>query len=77
MPARIRNAETLTALGLCCLGFSYDSGDGVVEAKVTKPYPELYTIPSGHALIVVQAKRKVLALIWGGKLRVERRGIVG
>ena len=31
----------------------------------------------GHALLVIQSKRKVLALTWGDGLKVESRGIVG
>jgi len=39
--------------------------------------PELYTIPAGTALLVVEDKRHVAAIIWGGALGVECRGIVG
>lgn len=77
VPAWIRNARELTWLG-DCLGFAYrDFETGkMCEAKGKKPLPELYTIPSGRALLVIQGKRRVLALIWGGKLGVEARGIV-
>ncbi len=61
-----------------CLGYGYtDSAGSPVEAKSRPPLPELYTIPQGDALVVVQGKREVLALIWGGSLGVEWRGIVG
>jgi hypothetical protein len=67
----------LTLLGQC-LGFAYydPESDQEIEAKVTQPFPELYSIPSGKALLVIQSKRTVLALIWGGRLGVEARGIV-
>ncbi len=76
VPAWIRNADQLTWLGRC-LGFAYrDEGGRERKAKGTQPLPELYTVPSGKALLVIQSKRTLLALIWGGRLGVERRGIV-
>ncbi len=75
VPAFIRDVKELVLLG-DFLGFTYDTEDGAVEAAPTTPLPELYTIPSGRALVVVQSKRTVLALIWGGRLGVEARGIV-
>lgn len=47
------------------------------EAEGTDPLPEWYAIPSGRALLVIQSKRKVLAILWGGTLDVEDRGVVG
>jgi hypothetical protein len=76
VPKRICEAKWLVLIG-DCLEFVYADEDGEVEAKARRPYPELYTIPSGKALLVVEGKRRVSALIWGGKLDVERRGIVG
>lgn len=75
VPASIRGASELTWLGHC-LGFSFADDDGEHEAKGTKPLPELYTTANGKALLVIQDKRKLLALIWGGRLGVEPRGIV-
>jgi hypothetical protein len=76
VPDFIRGTDALVLLGQC-LGFAYDDDDGQeIEARVTRPLPELYTIPSGKALLVIQGKRTVLALIWGGRLGVEARGIV-
>jgi hypothetical protein len=60
-----------------CLGFEYESPSGAIEAVTEPPLPELYTITTGRALLVIQGKRRICALIWGGKLRVESRGIVG
>lgn len=77
VPKRICEAKWLVLIG-DCLEFTYEGEDGSeVKAKTYKPYPELYTIPSGKALLIVERKRRVAALIWGGKLNVERRGIVG
>jgi hypothetical protein len=75
VPQYIQNVGSLTLLGKC-LGFAYVDEDGdVVDATCTSC--ELYAIPSGKALLVVEKKKKVLVLIWGGKLNVEPRGIVG
>lgn len=77
VPAMLQRASELYWLG-DCLGFEYkDAETGKkVEAKGTTPYPELYAIPSGRALLVIQGKRRLLAMIWGGRLGVEPRGIV-
>ena len=76
VPKFIWGSKELVLLG-SCLGYAYlDSEGDEIEAKVRTPYPELYSIPSGRALLVVQDKKKVLALIWGGRLGVEDRGIV-
>lgn len=77
VPYWIREAPALTLLGQC-LGFAYQPEDGDrVDAEGTRPLPELYCTPDGRALLVVQDKREVLALVWGGTLGVEARGIVG
>lgn len=75
VPQYIHSVDTLVLLGKC-LGFGYlDEDDDEVEAKCTSC--DLYAIPSGKALLIVEKKQQVLALIWGGKLNVEPRGIVG
>ena len=76
VPKYIHSVGELVLLGEC-VGFGYtdECGDDV-EAECSVDI-ELYAIPSGKGLIVVEKKRKVRALIWGGKLRVEPRGIVG
>lgn len=75
VPQYIHSAGALVLLGKC-LGFGYLDEDGDdVEATCTSC--DLYAIPSGKALLVIEKKEKVLALIWGGKLNVEPRGIVG
>jgi hypothetical protein len=76
VPKWIRETKSLVRLGICT-GFGYVDKDGYeIEAKTRSPLPELYTIPSGKALLVIQSKRRVIALIWGGRLGVEGRGIV-
>jgi hypothetical protein len=77
VPSWIRNATELEWLG-DCNGFAYKSvvTGKKCEAEGTSPLPELYTTPSGKCLLVIQGKRRLLALIWGGKLGVEPRGIV-
>lgn len=76
VPDWIRNATALSKLG-SCLGFKFKRDGQVVEAKGKRPLPELYCTANGKALIIVQDKRDVLAIVWGGKLDVEPRGIVG
>jgi len=76
VPNFITSASELVLLGQS-LGFCYrDDTDTEIEAVPRRPYPELYAIPSGRALLVVQDKAEVVALIWGGRLDVEGRGIV-
>lgn len=75
VPAYVRNATELTWLGYC-LGFAYEGDDREVNAKGKHPLPELFCTPNGRALLVIQGKRSLLAVIWGGKLGVEPRGIV-
>lgn len=77
VPHFITDVRALTKLG-SCLGFAFvdaDGNDG--EGKGKRPLPELYCIPSGKALLVIQDKREILAIMWGGILGVEGRGIVG
>jgi hypothetical protein len=77
VPAWIRSAPGLVKLG-ACLGFAFADADGeVVEVEARAPYPVLYAIPSGKALVVVEGGRKVVAMMWGGGLDVRPEGIVG
>ena len=78
VPGWIQETQALALLGEC-LGFCYEDYEGnEVEAEMRTPRPELYAVPPhGKALIVIQNKRKVLAMMWGGQLVVEARGIVG
>lgn len=77
VPHFITDVRALTKLG-SCLGFAFVDADGNEgEGKGKRPLPELYCIPSGKALLVIQDKREILAIMWGGILGVEGRGIVG
>ncbi len=77
VPAWITEVDALVKLG-DSLGYAYDDGDpeGEIHGEARPPYPELYCTPNGKALLIIQDKAKVLALIWGGRLGVEPRGIV-
>ncbi|MDX1421551.1 MAG: hypothetical protein R3322_00335 [Kiloniellales bacterium] len=75
VPRTFRSAKTLTLLGKC-LGFTYLEGDDKIESHTKRPYPELYCVPSGRCLLVIHGKRKLLGMLWGGKMRIEARGIV-
>jgi hypothetical protein len=76
VPSWLRRTTELTWLG-DCLGFAYTDYDGKEhEAKGQGLLPELFTTPNGKALLVIQNKRTLCALIWGGRLGVEPRGIV-
>lgn len=76
VPKKIQGTQTLTQLGLKCLGFAYidDAGE---EAEMATPNCLWFWSAKGKALLAVQGRRKLVAIIWGGKLDVEPRGIVG
>ena len=79
VPRSVRGAGTLYLLGFC-QGFRYRDGDDLVDAKVRKPLPELYTTPDGKALLVIETHlrpARLAACIWGGGLDVKDVGIVG
>lgn len=78
VPSWITKVTALSLIGLYTgVGYEDATIKRKLEIEATAPYPEIYTIPSGKALIVVQGKSKVVALTWGGGLGVEGRGIVG
>lgn len=77
VPQEFRDVEALTRLGHC-LGFSFlDASGKKVETEGCDPLPDLYTTPDGRCLIVIQSRRQVLAMMWGGGLGVFARGIDG
>ncbi len=78
VPERFRDVGALTRLGFC-LGFCFeDPLDGEpCEVAGEAPLPELYTTPDGKCLLVIQSRRTVLAMMWGGGLGVFARGIDG
>ena len=84
MPAKVTSinagagASKTTSLVLLgeCNGLEYDDGEQTYEMIGAAPLPELYCIPSGRALLVIQSRRTVKAIIFGGRLGGEPRGIV-
>lgn len=79
VPSEFQDVQALVMLGQS-LGFAWQAS-GVDEPReaegVDDPFPELYCTPDGKCLLVVQDKREVLAMIWGGALGVYARGIDG
>jgi hypothetical protein len=77
VPSWVRNTTEFDKLG-DCNGFAYKSitTGKKCTAEGTSPLPELYCSPNGKCLFIIQGKRRLLALIWGGRLGVEPRGIV-
>jgi hypothetical protein len=73
VPEEFWTVGAVTVLGKC-LGFALRDG---TEAEGTAPLPDLCCTPDGKCLLVVQDKRKVLVMIWGGALGVFARGIDG
>jgi len=71
------HVDALVRLG-DCEGFEYEDFDGeTVAAEGTGRLPEWYATPCGRGLLVIQNKRRVLALLWGGSLDVRPEGVVG
>jgi len=77
VPDKFRGVSALTRLGFC-LGFKFEDEDGQwVDADARAPLPDLYATPDGRCLLVIQSRRRVLAMVWGGGLGVYARGIDG
>jgi hypothetical protein len=73
VPEDFTSVGAVVVLGKC-LGFAMKDG---TEAEGTHPLPDLCCTPDGTCLLVVQGKKKVLAMMWGGALGVFARGIDG
>lgn len=77
VPSFIHDSEYLVLLGKA-LGLAYKVGAQVVELEERgRPTAELYTTTCGHALLVIDKKKTLEYLIWGGGLDVRPEGIVG
>ena len=77
VPGQFREAPALTRLGYL-LGFCFETKTGAErEAQAADPFPDLYTTPCGKCLLIIQDRRDVLAMTWGGGLGVYPRGIDG
>ena len=81
LPARakdLRDNVGKTANESKGLGFVWTDNDGKLDgAMVGSPYPELYCTTDGGCLLVIEGKKKIRAMIWGGGMRVKAEGIVG
>jgi hypothetical protein len=75
IPWRIAKVTTFVKLGRA-IGLVYTDAATDEDMELGGPGIELYCIPSGKALLLIQEKRTLVAMIWGGKLAVEARGIV-
>lgn len=78
VPRKFIEIPALTRLGYC-LGFCFeDEAEGMPqEVEGRDPLPDLYTTPDGKCLLVIQSRKTVLAMMWGGALGVFARGIDG
>lgn len=76
VPAKVRDATTVALLGLRALGFAYKQDGEEYEAKVPAD-SEWFWSPSAKALYCIGGRSRLLSVIWGGRLDVEPRGIVG
>jgi len=76
LPQRILKTETLTQIGERSLGYAYEDVDGE-EYVVNPPRSAWYWSVRGKALLLIQDKRKLLAVVWGGDLDVRPEGIIG
>jgi hypothetical protein len=73
VPKAFTEVTAIVRLGKC-LGFALRDG---TEASGEAPLPDLACTPDGKCLLVIQDKKKVLAMMWGGALGVFARGIDG
>jgi len=77
VPSSYRQVDALVKLGEN-LGFCFVDDDGEeIEAEGQGKLPKLYSTPDGKCLLVIQDRKKVLAMMWGGGLGVFARGIDG
>ncbi len=78
VPRQFAAAQALVKLGesLGC-GFQVDGDDEPCDFESEAPLPELYCTTDGKCLLIIQGRREVLTMIWGGALGVFGRGIDG
>lgn len=76
VPAKVRDVTTVTQIGLRALGFAFERDGEEFEAKLPTG-TEWFWSQTGRSLYLIQKKRKLVAVIWGGELNIEPRGIVG
>lgn len=76
VPKKIQRIQVVAQLGLAALGAAFVEDGDEVEMKFPRG-TRWYWSARARVLLAVQSKRKLLAMVWGGKLDVEPRGIVG
>ena len=78
VPRAYYAVEALVKLG-DSLGFCVHGEHGAEDAEFEGrgKLPELLCVPDGTCLLIVQDRRDVIAMIWGGALGVFGRGIDG
>lgn len=77
VPSWIYKTDSLVRLGLC-LGYEYEDESGeIVITEASSPLPELFSVPSGKSLLIIEDRLKVHGVLWGGGLNVKPEGIVG
>jgi hypothetical protein len=75
LPEWLRNVKTFVKLGRC-IGLGFKAPDGNEIEAQGDGTTELYTTPNGKALVVIEGKRRLEAIVWGGNLNVKAAGIV-
>lgn len=76
VPTDFRDVTALAMLGES-LGFCVQVDDDEIEAENEGKLPELYCSSDGKCLYIIEDKRELVAMIWGGALGVFPRGIDG
>jgi len=76
VPKRISDNATLIMIRTRALGFGYTNNDNeTVDCTVSRC--SWFWHPTGRALLLIEDKRRLAAIVWGGDLGFEDRGIVG
>jgi len=76
LPARVRaDNQVLSRIGKC-LGWAFTIDDDQFEADAPSK-TDWWWSPSGKALFAIEDMRTLHVVVWGGRLDVEDRGIVG
>jgi len=72
VPSWIRETHSLVLLGKSEM-FDYEDENGRRQRKISSG--DLYSVPSGRALLAIVSRSKIAALLWGGNLTVSAHGI--
>jgi hypothetical protein len=77
VPKRVCDNTTVVQLKKKALGYSYMEPDTDKQIELTVRNCEWFWHPQGKALLLIRNKRKLVAIIWGGKLDWKPEGLVG